>query len=110
MYGQNTHRALMGAVADDDAEKKKESAADLSGADQAVEEKPAGDDVAPKVTIVCGDGMVDIRVGNGTQYARISTVPDGASFVYVATAENGWHAVETNGQVGWVSGEYAKRV
>ena len=107
LYGQDTHRALLGAVADDDAEKKEqEPAADLSGADQDVEEKPTGDDATPVVTIVCGDGMVDIRVGNGTEYARITAVPDGTALEYIATAANGWYAVKVGSQVGWVSGKY----
>ena len=34
----------------------------------------------------------------------------GSTFGWVATAENGWHAVVVNGRVGWVSGKYAERV
>ena len=51
---------------------------------------------------------VNIRVGNGTQYKRITAAKDGTSFEWVATAENGWHAVVVNGRVGWVSGKYSK--
>ena len=38
----------------------------------------------------------------------ITAAKDGTSFEWVATAENGWHAVVVNGRVGWVSGKYAK--
>ena len=47
-------------------------------------------------------------MGNGTQYDRITAAKDGSTFEWVATAENGWHAVIVNGRVGWVSGKYAK--
>lgn len=46
---------------------------------------------------------------NGTQYDRITAAKDGSTFDWVATAENGWHAVVVNGRVGWVSGKYAER-
>ena len=61
-------------------------------------------------SIVCSNGSVNIRVGNGTQYDRITAARNGSSFEWVATAENGWHAVVVNGRVGWVSGKYSKLV
>ena len=63
-----------------------------------------------RVHIVCDSGSVNIRVGNGTQYERITAVPNGTSLERVATAENGWHAVVVNGCVGWVSGKYSELV
>ena len=45
---------------------------------------------------------------NGTQYSRITAAKNGDTFDWVATAENGWHAVVVNGCVGWVSGKYSK--
>ena len=50
---------------------------------------------------------MNIRAGNGTQYDRITAVQNGASLEWVATAENGWHAVVVNARVGWVSGKYS---
>ena len=61
-----------------------------------------------KVKIVCNNGTVNIRVGNGTDYARITAVPDGTVFEHIATAANGWHAVKVGSQVGWVSGKYSE--
>ena len=61
-----------------------------------------------KVKIVCDNGTVNIRVGNGTDYARITAVKDGTVFDLVATADNGWHAVKVGSQVGWVSGKYSE--
>ncbi len=53
---------------------------------------------------------VNIRKGNGTQYGRIVTLPYGNRLEYVATAENGWHAVVVNDQVGWISGNFSKLI
>jgi hypothetical protein len=51
---------------------------------------------------------VNVRKGNGTQYARVVILPYGTKLEYVATAENGWHAVVVNDQVGWISGNFSK--
>ena len=105
LYGEETHEALMGAVADDDEGKKaQEPVADLPVEDKP--EQPA--DRAPIVTIVCGNGTVNIRVGNSTSFARITAVKNGTTFPYIATAANGWHAILLDSQIGWVSGEYGK--
>ena len=45
-----------------------------------------------------------------TKYSRITSVKDGATFEWIATAENGWHAIVVNAQVGWVSGKYSQVV
>ncbi len=52
-------------------------------------------------------GSVNVRCGNSTDFPRITTVKPGATFDYVATATNGWHAVVIGKQVGWVSGKYS---
>ena len=57
--------------------------------------------------IIYDNGTVIIRQGNGTDYARITAVPDGTVFEHVATAGNGWHAVIVGSQVGWISGKYS---
>lgn len=85
IYGSETHQALMDAVADDD-EGKTDSAPDTE----------ATEEVAPavkQVRIVCVSGSVNIRVGNDTKYGRITSVKDGTTFEWIATAENGWHAI-----------------
>ena len=61
-----------------------------------------------KVKSVCNSGTVNIRVGNGTDYGRITAVADGTVFEHVATAANGWHAVKVGSQIGWVSGKYSE--
>lgn len=53
-------------------------------------------------------GTVNIRQGNGTDYGRITAVPDGTEFEWIATAQNGRQAVKIGSQVGWVSGKYSK--
>ena len=61
-----------------------------------------------QVRIVCGSGSVNIREGNDTKYGRITSVKDGTAFEWIATAENGWHAIVVNAQIGWVSGKYSE--
>ena len=52
---------------------------------------------------------VIIRGGNGTNYAPVGRIPEeGRVFNWVATAENGWHAIETMNQVYWVSGDFTE--
>ena len=46
-------------------------------------------------------------MGNGTDYTRITAVPDGTVFEHIAIAVNGWHAVKVGSQIGWVSGKYS---
>ena len=90
----------MDAVADDD-----EGKADTEPETDTPEaEKPA----AKQVRIVCGSGSVNIRVGNDTKYGRITSVKNGVTFEWIATAENGWHAIVVNAQIGWVSGKYSQ--
>ena len=96
-YGSLTHTALMAAVADDD-----------EGRNDDAEHETA---LAPgKLVIVSEGGKVNVRVGNGTGYSRITSVAPGTTFDLVATASNGWHAIEVAGQVGWVSGNFSKVV
>lgn len=61
------------------------------------------------VTIVSDGGTVNIRVGNGLSYSRITAVKPGKTYPWVATAENGWHAIVINDRVGWVSGEFSRK-
>ena len=99
VYGGDTHKALMDAVADHDAGKEP--------AEPAEQPEPS---IVRRVRIACDGGTVNIRVGNGTQYDRITSARNGSTFEWVATAENGWHAIVVNGRVGWVSGKYSKLV
>ena len=99
-YGDKTHAALMDAVADDDGQPENS-------------EQPAQDEPTPAgttVVIVSEGGKVNVRCGNGTEYARLSAVAPGSTFPLVATAQNSWHAIVVNGRVGWVSGKYGKTI
>ena len=102
IYGSVTHQALMDAVADDD-EGKADNEPETETPDEV---KPA----VKQVRIVCGSGSVNIRVGNDTKYGRITSVKNGATYEWVATAENGWHAIVVNAQIGWVSGKYSETI
>lgn len=101
-YGDKTHAALMDAVADDDEGRKDEPP------EEEDPETPAP--VGTTVVIVSQGGKVNIRYGNGTGYARITSVQPGCTYPYVATAANGWNAVAVSGRVGWVSGDYSIRI
>lgn len=76
------------------------------------EDKPLESAPAPAapttVTIVNSNGYVNIRNGNDTSFARITTARNGATFPYIATAANGWHAILAKNQVCWVSGDYSR--
>ncbi len=61
-----------------------------------------------KIVIVSSGAEASVRAGNGDDYEVIVAAPNGASFDWVATAENGWHAVVLENQVGWVSREYSQ--
>ena len=106
LYGDETHKALMGAVADDDEGKKQQAATEqtITPEKATVPDQPADE---KKVTIVCSSGTVNIRVGNSTDYSRITAVKNGTKLPWIATAVNGWHAVKINSQVGWVSGNFS---
>ena len=64
--------------------------------------------VGTTIVIVSDGGKVNIRVGNGTNYTRITAAAPGTTFEYVATAANGWNAVIVGAKVGWVSGKYSR--
>ncbi len=111
-YGDKTHAALMDAVADDDEGKQDMPSEDTTDEDAPAQEPTEEETPAPvgQTVVIVADngGKVNIRVGNDTRYKRITTVPVGTTFEYVATASNGWNAVVVSGQVGWVSGKYSK--
>ena len=86
------------AVADDDGQPE-------------IPERPTPDESTPvgtTVVIVSKGGQVNVRCGNGTEYERLSVVAPGSTLPLVATAQNGWHAVEIGPRVGWVSGKFAR--
>ena len=118
IYGDETHKALMGAVADDDEGKKTQGEVAEQSQDKPAEpaspapvpekDTPTKDSKPTKVTIVCSSGTVNIRKGNSTAFSRITAVKNGTVFAYIATAANGWHAVLLENEIGWVSGNYSK--
>lgn len=105
-YGDQTHAALMDAVADDDEGKQDEPTPEETPETPKTEDTPKP--VGTTVVITSEGGKVNIRVGHGTSYSRITSVAPGTTFEYVATAANGWHAVIVGAKVGWVSGNYSR--
>ncbi|MBQ3760380.1 MAG: peptidoglycan-binding protein [Clostridia bacterium] len=100
-YGDQSHAAFMAAIAEKDAPLQTDPAPA-----EPVQDEPVTNE--RKVVITCDGGTVNIRVGNDTKYARITVAEGGTVLLYVATAENGWHAVIVGDRVGWVSGKYSK--
>jgi peptidoglycan hydrolase-like protein with peptidoglycan-binding domain len=132
-YGDKTHIALMDALGDDEGDGVEPDGGAENGADEGkpgegtptveppitadepIEPQtpamPSSDVPPPQVFITTtSSGKVNIREGNGTSYARITTVPSGTTFEYIATASNGWNAVIVGAKVGWVSGQYSQVV
>jgi len=109
-YGDQTHAALMDAVADDDEGKQDEleETPDTEPAPETPEAEDTPKPVGTTVVIVSDGGKVNVRVGNGTNYTRITAAAPGTTFEYVATAANGWHAVIVGAKVGWVSGKFSR--
>lgn len=53
---------------------------------------------------------VNIRNGNSLKFSRVSQANKNDMFEWVATAENGWHAIKLPSQVAWISGEYTRLI
>lgn len=50
-----------------------------------------------------------IRSGNGRQFPTVGRINlSGYMSKWVATSEDGWHAIEMKDRVGWISGEFAE--
>ena len=63
----------------------------------------------PNVEVVTKNGgSVNLREGDGTSYNIVTQAETGTKYPYVATAENGWHAVRAEDKILWISGEYSK--
>lgn len=103
-YGDQTHAALMAAVSDDDEGRHAMSEAQT---DPEQEQSIAGQTFI-WVLIKSDGGKVNVRMGNGTSYSRITAVAPGTKLEYVASSFNGWQAVKIGDQVGWVSGDYSQ--
>ena len=103
-YGDQTHAALMAAVAEDDAGQQ----AMTETQPEPEQEQPVAGQTTIRVLIKSSGGKVNIRTGNGTSYSRITAVTPGTMLEYVASAFNGWQAVKIESQVGWVSGEFSE--
>ena len=103
-YDDQTHTALMAAVAEDDAGQQ----AMTETQPEPEQEQPVAGQTTIRVLIKSSSGKVNIRTGNGTSYSRITAVALGTVLEYVASAFNNWQAVKIGSQIGWVSGEYSE--
>ena len=82
----------------------------VPGATQPEPEQPENPpaETAPVKSVIVTGGSVNVRVGNGTEFSKVSTVYKGAIMEWIATAANGWHAVLYKKQVVWISGKYSE--
>ena len=103
-YGNQTHAALMAAVAEDDAGQQ----AMTETQPEPEQEQPVAGRTTIRVLIKSSGGKVNIRAGNGTSHSRITAAAPGTMLEYVASSVNGWQAVKTGSRGGWVSGEYSE--
>lgn len=95
IYGEKSHKAMMGIMAEREAQD------DDDGGKESVE----------AVFVEITGNTVNIREGAGTAHEIITVVSKGTVCVWRATAANGWHAVILpGGREGWVSPKYSKVV
>ena len=88
-YGPDTHDALI---------------CYLSGRDESDVSAPD----APVQYVLVTGGTVNLRCGPGLEYDIHTVVRRGARLVWIATAQNGWHAVRSDCLVGWLSPKYTE--
>ena len=96
-YGPMTHAALMEILAERSAQERDEE-------DET--QAPAG----PKRYVLVTGGSVYVRKGPGKEHDVITVVREGMLLDWVATAANGWHAVELDGVEGWIGPKYSEVV
>jgi len=61
-----------------------------------------------KKMVVTTMNKVNIRLGNGTNFGIVTQIENKRTmYPWVATSENGWHAILYKNRVLWVSGEYS---
>lgn len=59
--------------------------------------------------VVCVTGKsVNIRTGNGTEFDIAGVLKQGVLAQWIATADNGWHAILYKKKVLWISGRYTE--
>ncbi|MBQ4158955.1 MAG: peptidoglycan-binding protein [Clostridia bacterium] len=102
IYGETEHRALMDAKADDEDGRKEE--AENADAENTEAENA---EVGNILTVISNGGKVNIRMGNNTSFKILTAVNRFTRLKYIATAKNGWHAVDLGDRIGWISGEYS---
>lgn len=94
----------MGLMAVREAEPEQPATPETPEASQEATGEPVAA-VGPMVKVT--GASVFVRAGNGTQYAVTGTAKEGETFPLVATAENGWYAVEYVNAVCWISPKYS---
>lgn len=81
---------------------------DMFASSKPSEDSEKKDPISPVKRVIVTTDKVNLRAGNGLNFPQISRVNRNASYEWVATAANGWHAIRLPDRVAWVSGEFSK--
>lgn len=99
IYGEDTHKALMAAIADSEPDPEPE---------------PTEPTQTGKTIVVTGNS-VRVRSGDSTKYAILTTAHKDDTFTAVLDkngealqSENGWYAIARDSEIAWISGKYSK--
>ncbi|WP_409296006.1 SH3 domain-containing protein [Peribacillus sp. SCS-26] len=71
-----------------------------------ISDKPA--EVQAATTYTVNASSLNVRSGPGTKYAKIGSLPRGASISVVTKLSSGWYKISYKGKTGYVSGQYVK--
>ncbi len=111
-FGPETERALAAFQRDRDLAASgvatEDTLAALYGEPGGAKEKD-GDSAQPRALVRITAGAANLRLGNGTQFSQAAAATRDSAFPWVATAENGWFAVDCGSRVLWVSGKMAAK-
>lgn len=55
-----------------------------------------------------GEEVLRVRASAGPGGAEVGFAPVGSEYTYTGKTQNGWHEIQFNGELGWVSGQYAQ--
>ena len=95
--------------------KAEETTPPESSSEPSSEAPESGQEVMPGVTVTAASGTIEIRVDStlnirslpDTSGGRCGYARNGDTFPYTGICSNGWYQIIYNGQVAYVSGEYA---
>ena len=124
-YGEKSHKALMEAIGDDEPDFEETPAPEIRPEEPTPEEpvspstpvEPAPTPEVKDIQLNVTGDSVRIRTGDSTGYSIITTVKKDNKLIPILgqddkplISKNGWYAIKSNDQIGWISGKYIKVV